>query len=48
LLVAFCALAQTASDTESTPAQPDLGDLRTCIKLARADIKTQKALPPIK
>ncbi len=48
LLVAFCALAQTDTGKNAFPTsaadKPDLGNLRTFIELARADIKTQKAL----
>ena len=44
LLVAFCALAQSDRDAASSPNKPDLGNLRAFIELARADIKTQKAL----
>jgi len=44
LLATLCALAQSA--TEKTPeatAQPDAGNLRAFVELARSDIKTQKA-----
>ncbi len=47
-LVAFCALAQTDAGKNAVAAsaadKPDLGNLRTFVELARADIKTQKAL----
>jgi hypothetical protein len=44
LLVAFCSLAQSDRDATSSQNKPDLGNLRAFIELARADIKTQKAL----
>ena len=48
VLVAFCALAQTDAGKNASSAsaadKPDLGNLRTFVELARADIKTQKAL----
>jgi hypothetical protein len=47
-LAAFCGLAQSGTDTNTTPASaagpPDAGNLRAFVELARSDIKTQKAL----
>jgi hypothetical protein len=48
LLVAFCALAQSGTETNPAPAstadKPDAGNLRAFVELARSDLKTQKAL----
>jgi hypothetical protein len=48
LLVALCALAQSGTQQPATPppaaGQPDPGNLRAFIELARSDLKTQKAL----
>jgi hypothetical protein len=48
VLVAFCALAQSGNEKNASPAsaadQPDAGNLRAFIELARSDLKTQKAL----
>jgi hypothetical protein len=48
LLLPFCAPAQTGAETNASPASAadklDPGNLRTFVELARADIKTQKAL----
>lgn len=48
LLVAFCALAQSASEKYSSPAAAsgklDAGNLRAFIELARADLKTEKTI----
>ena len=45
-LIAFCALAQSGSEKNSSPAsaanQPDAGNLRAFIELARSDLRTQK------
>jgi hypothetical protein len=48
LVVAVCALAQSSGD-QPLPApsmgdQPDAGNLRAFVELARSDLKTQKAL----
>jgi hypothetical protein len=47
-LFAFCALAQTGGEMRPSATtagdQPDAGNLRTFIELARSDLKTQKAL----
>jgi hypothetical protein len=48
LTVAFCALAQSSGDsplpTPSGTNQPDAGNLRAFVELARSDLKIQKAL----
>jgi hypothetical protein len=48
VLVAFCALAQSGLEKPAGAAsaadQPDAGNLRAFIELARSDIKTQKAI----
>jgi hypothetical protein len=45
LTVAFCALAQSGGDKQPSAAdQPDAGNLRAFVELARSDLKTQKAL----
>jgi len=48
MLVAFCALAQSGGEKNSASAsaadQPDTGNLRAFVELARSDIKTDKAL----
>ncbi len=45
-LIGFCTLAQSEKTAALAPApdQPDAGNLRAFIELARSDIKTQKAL----
>ena len=48
LLVAFCAQAQSGTGKSVSSAfaagQPDAGNLRAFVELARSDLKTQKAL----
>lgn len=44
LLSAPALLAQTDLSSPSAAAQPDAGNLRTFIELARSDLKTQKAV----
>jgi hypothetical protein len=48
LTIAFCALAQSGADqplpAPSAGDQPDAGNLRAFVELARSDIKIQKAL----
>ena len=48
MLVAFYALAQSGGEKNSASAsaadQPDTGNLRAFVELARSDIKTDKAL----
>jgi hypothetical protein len=46
VLVAFCVRAQSGDETNSASAtvQPDAGNLRAFVELARSDLKTQKAL----
>jgi hypothetical protein len=48
LTVVFCALAQSGGDkplpAASATDQPDAGNLRAFVELARSDLKTQKAL----
>src|SRR5579883_1526186 len=45
-LTGACALAQTSEKTSLAPSaeQPDAGNLRAFIELARSDLKTQKTL----
>jgi hypothetical protein len=48
LLVVFCALGQSVAEKSVSPAlaagQPDAGNLRAFVELARSDLKIQKAL----
>jgi hypothetical protein len=47
-MAACCSLAQSGTEKSAAPAtaadQPDAGNLRAFVELARSDLKTQKAL----